>query len=51
VGHGSHGLTTTPLAAEYLASLISEENLPLLQDQITAIHPLRFLIRDLKKQK
>lgn len=51
VGHGSHGLTTTPLAAEYLASLISEENLPLLQDQITAIQPLRFLIRDLKKQK
>lgn len=51
VGHGSHGLTTTPLAGEYLASLISGENLPLLQEQISAIHPLRFMIRELKKQK
>ena len=51
LAHGSGGLTTTPLLAEYLASLISGEPLPLLADDIPAIHPLRFLLRDLKKQK
>lgn len=51
LAHGSSGLTTIPLLADYLASLISAEYLPLLQDDIQAIHPLRFLIRDLKRQK
>lgn len=50
-GHGSHGLTTTPLAAEILASIINRESLPVTSEIFAAIHPLRFLIRDLKKQK
>jgi len=50
-GHGSHGLTTTPLAAEILASIINRESLPVTSEVFAAIHPLRFLIRDLKKQK
>ena len=50
-GHGSHGLTTTPLAAEILASIITRENLPVTSEVFAATHPLRFLIRDLKKQK
>lgn len=49
-GHGSHGLTTTPLAAEILASSINGESLPVSAEVMSAIHPLRFLIRDLKKQ-
>jgi len=51
VGHGSTGLTTTPLAGEYLASIINDESLPLAQDEIASIHPLRYLIRRLKKQQ
>ena len=49
-GHGSHGLTTTPLAAEILASSINRESLSVSAEVMSAIHPLRFLIRDLKKQ-
>jgi len=49
-GHGSHGLTTTPLAAEILASSINRESLPVSAEVMSTIHPLRFLIRDLKKQ-
>jgi tRNA 5-methylaminomethyl-2-thiouridine biosynthesis bifunctional protein len=51
VGHGSAGLTTTPLAGEYLASIINDESLPLTQEEIASIHPLRYLIRRLKKQQ
>ncbi|MDT8399984.1 MAG: bifunctional tRNA (5-methylaminomethyl-2-thiouridine)(34)-methyltransferase MnmD/FAD-dependent 5-carboxymethylaminomethyl-2-thiouridine(34) oxidoreductase MnmC [Pseudomonadales bacterium] len=51
VGHGSHGLTSTPLAAEYLAALINREPLPLPNTLIHCLHPARFLIRDLKRQK
>ena len=51
VGHGSNGLTTAPLAGEYLASIINDETLPLAQDEIVVVHPLRYLIRRLKKQE
>ena len=51
VGHGSSGLVTTPLLAEYISSLISEEILPISKDEIAVVLPLRFLIRQLKKQK
>ena len=51
VGHGSTGLTTAPLAGEYLASIINDETLPLAQDEIAIVHPLRYLIRRLKKQE
>lgn len=51
VGHGSSGLTTTPLLAEYIASLISNEILPLGTEEVAAVLPLRYLIRNLKRQK
>jgi tRNA 5-methylaminomethyl-2-thiouridine biosynthesis bifunctional protein len=51
VGHGSRGLAYTPLCAEYLACLIGAEPLPLSRDQILALHPARFLIRDLGRNK
>lgn len=50
-GHGSNGLSSCPLSGEYLASLICGESSPLNTQTITAIHPARFLIQDLKKQR
>lgn len=46
-GHGSKGLITAPLASEYLASLISGEPLPISRNIGNALHPARFLIKDL----
>jgi tRNA 5-methylaminomethyl-2-thiouridine biosynthesis bifunctional protein len=51
LGHGSRGLTYTPLCAEYLASLIAAQPLPLPREPILALHPARFLIRDLGRNK
>lgn len=51
VGHGSRGLAYTPLCAELLASLIANHPLPLPRDQIQALHPARFLIRDLGRNR
>ncbi|MBL4572317.1 MAG: FAD-dependent 5-carboxymethylaminomethyl-2-thiouridine(34) oxidoreductase MnmC, partial [Gammaproteobacteria bacterium] len=51
VAHGSNGLASCPLSAEFLASLITNENLPLSLDTVASINPTRFLIQDLKKQR
>jgi len=51
VAHGSNGLASCPLSAEFLASLITEENLPLSEAMINTLNPSRFLIKDLKKQR
>ncbi|PCI73990.1 MAG: bifunctional tRNA (5-methylaminomethyl-2-thiouridine)(34)-methyltransferase MnmD/FAD-dependent 5-carboxymethylaminomethyl-2-thiouridine(34) oxidoreductase MnmC [SAR86 cluster bacterium] len=51
VAHGSNGLASCPLSAEFLASLITKENLPLSRDIAASINPTRFLIKDLKKQR
>lgn len=51
VGHGSRGLAYTPLCAELLASLIANHPLPLSRDLIQALHPARFLIRDLGRNR
>ncbi|MCP5357490.1 MAG: bifunctional tRNA (5-methylaminomethyl-2-thiouridine)(34)-methyltransferase MnmD/FAD-dependent 5-carboxymethylaminomethyl-2-thiouridine(34) oxidoreductase MnmC [Pseudomonadales bacterium] len=50
IGHGSHGLGNAPLAAEYLASLICGEALPLQQELVEVIHPARFLLRELRRR-
>lgn len=50
-GHGSKGLTYTPLCAEILASLLTGSPLPLSRSQFLHLHPLRFLIRDLARNK
>ena len=50
-GHGSRGLTSTPLAAEILASAICDEPLPVSRELHRAISPGRFLIRDLQRKK
>lgn len=51
LAHGSHGLCSAPLAAEYLASVIHGEIPPLDRDVAAALDPLRFLIRRLKRQQ
>jgi tRNA 5-methylaminomethyl-2-thiouridine biosynthesis bifunctional protein len=50
-GHGSYGLATCPLSAEYLASLIDNESLPVSVAVMDALSPARFIIRDLMRQR
>lgn len=47
VGHGSRGLSSTPLCAQLLASLICGEPRPLPRDLVQALAPARFLVRDI----
>lgn len=47
IGHGSRGLTSTPIAAELLAALICGEARPLPLALVQALSPARFAIRDL----
>ncbi|BCD98558.1 bifunctional tRNA (5-methylaminomethyl-2-thiouridine)(34)-methyltransferase MnmD/FAD-dependent 5-carboxymethylaminomethyl-2-thiouridine(34) oxidoreductase MnmC [Marinagarivorans cellulosilyticus] len=51
IGHGSRGLSYTPLAAEILASVITGEPLPIDEKLYQQIHPARFVIRDLIRNK
>jgi tRNA 5-methylaminomethyl-2-thiouridine biosynthesis bifunctional protein len=48
---GSRGLSYAPLTAEVLACEIAEETSNLEQDLRLAMHPARFIIRDLKKRR
>lgn len=48
-GFGSRGLTTIPLSAEYLASLINKEIPCLPRQLIQALSPARFIKRDLSR--
>lgn len=48
---GSRGLSYAPLAAELIASEISGEIPALERDLRLAMHPARFIIRDLKRRK
>ncbi len=49
-GHGSSGLASAPLSAEYLASLINSEVLPVGADVVSALDPGRFLRRQLRRR-
>jgi tRNA 5-methylaminomethyl-2-thiouridine biosynthesis bifunctional protein len=48
-GLGARGLTEAPLAAELLACHITGEPWPMERGLATALHPARFLVRDLKR--
>ena len=48
-GHGSRGLTSTPLTAELIAAQIAGEPWPLPVVLARALSPARFLIRDLTR--
>lgn len=47
VGHGSRGLTSTPICAELLAALITGTPRPLPRALVHALSPARFVLRDL----
>lgn len=47
VGHGSRGLTSTPICAELIAAQIAGEPRPLPRDLAQALSPDRFAIRNL----
>ena len=51
VGHGSRGLAYTPVCAEILASLICGEPPPIDDALYPHLHPARFYIRDLTRNK
>lgn len=48
-GLGSHGITTSPLLAEHLASLISGNGLPLSPELRDLVLPGRFLLREMQR--
>ncbi len=47
IGHGSKGLITCPLSAEYLACMLTNQPSPISNDLSNAIHPARFVIKQL----
>ncbi|MBA3536916.1 MAG: bifunctional tRNA (5-methylaminomethyl-2-thiouridine)(34)-methyltransferase MnmD/FAD-dependent 5-carboxymethylaminomethyl-2-thiouridine(34) oxidoreductase MnmC [Tatlockia sp.] len=48
-GFGSRGLTTIPLSAEWLASLINNEPAQISQAMVQSLAPARFLIKEIIK--
>jgi tRNA 5-methylaminomethyl-2-thiouridine biosynthesis bifunctional protein len=50
-GMGSRGLTYAPLTAEVLSADINQQLCPLERELRLAMHPSRFIIRDLKKKR
>jgi tRNA 5-methylaminomethyl-2-thiouridine biosynthesis bifunctional protein len=50
-GMGSRGLSYAPLTAELLACQIDNQAPPLEPVLCQAMHPVRFLIRDLKRNR
>ncbi len=51
VGHGSRGLTSTPLCGDIVAADMTGEPLPVGRDLFEHITPARFLIRALKRNQ
>lgn len=46
-GHGSRGLISAPISGELIAAWVDNEPLPLPRDIAEALHPSRFLLRQL----
>ncbi|EDY86546.1 oxidoreductase, FAD-binding [gamma proteobacterium HTCC5015] len=51
VAHGSRGITSSCLAAEIIASDLLGEPAPVDQECLNALHPARFLVRAIKRQR
>ena len=51
LGYGSRGLSYAPLAAEVLASIICGQHIPISRNLLRYLHPARFLIRDLIRNR
>lgn len=50
-GFGARGLCSAPLCAEHLIAALNDEPLPLSERVSQAIHPARFIVRDLIRNK
>jgi tRNA 5-methylaminomethyl-2-thiouridine biosynthesis bifunctional protein len=50
-GLGARGLVTAPLTGEFLAAQISGGHWPISAEVAAALHPARFMVRDLKRAK
>lgn len=50
-GFGARGLCSAPLCAEHLIAALNNEPLPLSERVSQAIHPARFIVRDLIRNK
>jgi len=48
---GSRGVVSAPLAAELLAAHVTGAPWPLERDLVAALHPARFLVRELKRRR
>lgn len=51
IAHGSRGLSSTPLCAAHIASLLNQQVSPLSKKMQRDLHPARFLIRQLKRRE
>lgn len=51
IGHGSRGLSSAPLCAELLSAYICGESFPMAMEHAEALHPGRFLIRNMIRNK
>ncbi len=51
LAHGSRGITSAPFCAELLANMIMGEVISTDKQVLEAVHPARFLIRDIKRRK
>ena len=51
IGHGSRGLAYTPIAAQILAAHMLNEPFPVNATLKKALHPARFIIRDLTRNR
>lgn len=51
IGHGSRGLSSGPLCAELLAAYMCGESFPMAMEHAEALHPGRFLIRNMIRNK
>lgn len=51
IGHGSRGLISAPLCGEIIACQLNNEPLPIEQDLANRLHPSRFVIRNMIRNK
>lgn len=51
LGHGSKGFCYAPLAAEVIAGQLNNEPMPIAKRVLEALHPARFWVKQLKRQK
>ena len=51
IGHGSHGFCSAPLAADMLASFISQQHVPINHKTAALLNPNRFLLKNMGLKK